>query len=600
MSTLETGPPAKAERHLAAILASDVVGYSHRMEQDEVGTLGRLRDIRHNLIEPKVVEHRGRVFKTMGDGFLAEFVSVLEAVHCAVDIQRLIAARNLDLPEDNRLLLRMGINLGDVFHEGDDVFGDGVNIAARLESIAPPGGIYISRAACDSIRDRLAFAFEDLGEHQVKNITRPIHVFGVRIDDTVEGDANVAPANVPSPRRRADGRKFIGVISALAAAAVGLIVVWAYLSNSLSRHQTSATLQTLPQSAPAPQPVLSPESKGPAQNAVDSELVFWQSISSSNNVGDFEEYLAKYPDGRFAGLARNRVATLRTPPPTTETEETLTDDQRRDAQRALRVLGHYQGEADGGFGAGTQSAIKQFQSFSGDPGTGTLTEAERKTLLDMARRLAVLFDQPATSPQGVAAATIKSVLDRYARAYNFENGKGVKTDPAEAAYWYALAAADGDSKASINLGRLLVRGWGTTQPNPGGAALLWWVAAARGEASAMFNEGVLYERGMGVTADLTRAREWYERAAAFNDLRARDALKNLLAAVPVRAETLDPFEASTPPAPTPHPAPRGPTHQSIDDPYVAKPTPTAPPAAVPGTPSPATRCFTFQGKQFCE
>src|SRR5580658_9688219 len=174
MSDPKIDPTVNAERHLAAILATDVVSYSHRMEQDEVGTLRRLHDLRHNLIEPKVAEHRGRVFKTMGDGFLAEFASALDAVHCAVDIQRLMAARNLDLPEDSRLQLRIGINLGDVFREGDDVFGDGVNIAARLESIAPPGGIYVSRAVCDPIRERFAFDFEDLGDHHVKNITRPI------------------------------------------------------------------------------------------------------------------------------------------------------------------------------------------------------------------------------------------------------------------------------------------------------------------------------------------------------------------------------------------------------------------------------------------
>jgi class 3 adenylate cyclase len=177
----------RAERHLAAIFAADIVGYSRRMEQDEVGTLRRLRDLHHNLIEPKIVEYRGRVFKTMGDGFLAEFVSVVDAVHCAVDIQRMMAARNLDLSEDHRLNLRIGVNLGDVFCEGKDVFGDGVNIAARLESIAPPGGIYISRAACDPIRERLAFDFEDLGERRVKNIARLIHVFNVRIDGLAGG-----------------------------------------------------------------------------------------------------------------------------------------------------------------------------------------------------------------------------------------------------------------------------------------------------------------------------------------------------------------------------------------------------------------------------
>jgi class 3 adenylate cyclase len=188
----------RAERHLAAIFAADIVGYSRRMEQDEVGTLRRLRDLHHNLIEPKFAEYRGRVFKTMGDGFLAEFVSVVDAVHCAVDIQRMMAARNLDLPEDDRLNLRIGVNLGDVFREGKDVFGDGVNIAARLESIAPPGGIYISRAACDPIRERLAFEFEDLGEHHVKNITRRIQVFNVRIESLAGGIFGQTGANSES------------------------------------------------------------------------------------------------------------------------------------------------------------------------------------------------------------------------------------------------------------------------------------------------------------------------------------------------------------------------------------------------------------------
>jgi adenylate cyclase len=604
MPTLEPGPPAKAERHLAAILASDVVGYSRQMERDEVGTLGRLNDLRRNLIEPKVVEHRGRIFKTMGDGFLAEFVSVLEAVHCAVDIQRLMTARNLDLPDDDRLLLRMGINLGDVFREGDDVFGDGVNIAARLEGIAPPGGIFISRAACDPIRDRLAFDFEDLGEHQVKNITRPIHVFGVRMDGTAESDPAVASA--PSSRQGPISRRRLWVVAALGAGLLGLMLIRPHVFNSANRHQPLATV-TLPPRSVQPTPAApSPEAKEPAQSAADSELVFWLSISSSNNVGDLEEYLAKYPDGRFAGLARNRMATLRGPPPTTaaqlptapaptETEENLTDDQRREVQRALRTLGHYQGEADGGFGAGTQTAIKQFQSFSGDPGTGVLTEVERKALFDMAHRLSILFDQPGMSPLGVAAASIKSASDRYTRGYYVENGRGMKADLAEAAYWYALAAADGDTRALVNLGRLLARGWGTNQPNPRDAAVLWWVGAARGEASAMYNEGTLYERGLGVTADLTRAREWYERAAALNDGRARDALKNLAAAVPVRTETPDSFEAAAAPSPPPRPTPRPPPHQSEPEPFTAAPVPVA-----PSPPAPVARCFTFQNRQFCE
>jgi len=201
----------RAERHLAAILAADIVGFSRRMEEDELGTLHRLRDLHHNLIEPKIAEYRGRVFKTTGDGFLAEFVSVVDAVHCAVDIQRMMAARNLDLSEDHRLNLRIGVNLGDVFCEGKDVFGDGVNIAARLESIAPPGGIYISRAACDPIRERLAFDFEDLGERHVKNITRLIHVFNVRIQGLAEGNFGYTGANSESVPMPTSSETTIGV-----------------------------------------------------------------------------------------------------------------------------------------------------------------------------------------------------------------------------------------------------------------------------------------------------------------------------------------------------------------------------------------------------
>jgi hypothetical protein len=276
----------------------------------------------------------------------------------------------------------------------------------------------------------------------------------------------------------------------------------------------------------------------PSASSSDGEIVFWQSIENSKASADFEEYLRKYPNGQFAGLSRNRLAALQVSPstlaaqsptvsPSNKAMAASTDDERRQVQRALKALGHFQGEADGGFGAGTRTAIKEFQLFLNDPETGTLIEAERKTLLDMAERLAVLFDQPAKSPRGVAAASIKGTAERYSRAYNLEIGKGVKSDPADAAYWYTLAAADGDSKALTNLGRLLARGWSDTPPDPTDAALLWWVAAAHGEASAMFNEGVVYERGLGITADLPRARAWYERAAALNDDRARDAIKRL-------------------------------------------------------------------------
>lgn len=167
-------------RRLAAILAADVVGYSKLMGEDEDGTLAALRALRTDLIDPKIGLHKGRLFKTMGDGYLVEFASVVNAVACASDIQRSIAALHADQPSGRALQLRIGVNLGDVIIEGDDVFGDGVNLAARLEAIAPPGGVAISGSVLDHLGHRLDLAFDDLGELQLKNVERPVRVHVLR------------------------------------------------------------------------------------------------------------------------------------------------------------------------------------------------------------------------------------------------------------------------------------------------------------------------------------------------------------------------------------------------------------------------------------
>jgi adenylate cyclase len=181
------------QRRLAAVLAADVVGYSRLMEVDETGTLARLKTVRLELIDPAIVRCKGRIIKTTGDGILVEFQSVTEALRCAVDFQERMARRNRDMAASRALLYRIGINLGDVIVEEDgDIFGDGVNVAARLESIADPGGICVSAAVRDQIADRLAIGFQDLGEQQVKNISRPIRVFKVVLD--VETKAPAASA----------------------------------------------------------------------------------------------------------------------------------------------------------------------------------------------------------------------------------------------------------------------------------------------------------------------------------------------------------------------------------------------------------------------
>jgi adenylate cyclase len=180
-------------RRLTAILAADVAGYSRLMGQDEEGTHERLKAHLRDLIEPKIAEHRGRIVKNTGDGFLAEFASVIDAVRCAVEVQREMAERNAGTPAEKRIEFRVGINLGDVIAERDDIFGDGVNVAARLEALAEPGGICVSRVVRDQVRDKLDFAFEDLGEQSVKNIARPVRVYALR----PEAVANPTAARVP-------------------------------------------------------------------------------------------------------------------------------------------------------------------------------------------------------------------------------------------------------------------------------------------------------------------------------------------------------------------------------------------------------------------
>src|SRR4051812_22991896 len=167
------------QRRLAAILAADVVGYSRLMGADEMGTHTALKSHRRELIDPGIAEHRGRIVKTTGDGMLVEFASVVDAVSCAVNIQRSMVERNAAIAQDKQIVYRIGINIGDIIIDGDDIFGDGVNIAARLETLCEPGGVCISRAANEQIRDKLSIAFADLGEQAVKNILRAVGVFGI-------------------------------------------------------------------------------------------------------------------------------------------------------------------------------------------------------------------------------------------------------------------------------------------------------------------------------------------------------------------------------------------------------------------------------------
>src|SRR5262249_55028192 len=173
-------------RRLAAILAADVAGYSRLMGADEEGAHERLQAHLQELVNPKIAGHRGRGVKNTGDGLLAEFASVVDAVRSAVEVQRGMVERNAALPTEKRIEFRIGINLGDVIAEEHDIFGDGVNVAARLEALAEPGGICVSRVVREQIRDRLPFLFDDLGDQSVKNIARAVRVFALRPETIAE------------------------------------------------------------------------------------------------------------------------------------------------------------------------------------------------------------------------------------------------------------------------------------------------------------------------------------------------------------------------------------------------------------------------------
>ena len=195
---MNSGVPERVERRLAAIVAADVAGYSRLMGEEEEGTHAALTALRREVSDPKIGEHRGRIVKTTGDGLLVEFASVIDAVRCAVEVQRDMALRNDAVPKERRIEFRIGINLGDIIIDEHDIYGDGVNVAARLEALAEPGGIFVSRVVRDQVRDKLDFGFEDLGEQQVKNIARPVRVYRIPLAETARTKAPLPLPDKPS------------------------------------------------------------------------------------------------------------------------------------------------------------------------------------------------------------------------------------------------------------------------------------------------------------------------------------------------------------------------------------------------------------------
>jgi len=239
-------------RRLAAILAADVAGYSRLMGADEEGTHERLKAHRRELVDPKIGEHSGRIVKTTGDGMLVEFASIVDAVRCAAEVQRGMIDREPEVADERQIRFRIGINLVDVIAEGGDIFGDGVNVAARLEALAEPGGICVSRTVRDQIRDKLPYALDDMGEQSVKNIARPVRVYALRPEAVA--DLPARSVQLEAPRRR------LTVLVAMAAAATAALViaVTAWWLWPTTRSLPTATVPGAPAATSIAQPLVAP------------------------------------------------------------------------------------------------------------------------------------------------------------------------------------------------------------------------------------------------------------------------------------------------------------------------------------------------------
>jgi adenylate cyclase len=318
----------RLERKLIAILAADVEGYSRHMERDEAATLATLSAHRV-IVDDLVSSYNGRITGTAGDSVLAEFASVVDAVDCAVKIQDALAAANQALPDEHRLRFRIGINVGDVMVKDGDIFGDGVNIAARLESLAEAGGICISRGVRDHVRKMGRFAFEDLGEQSVKNIDQPIRAFRLRGVDATAAPAPILPATVSreaSDHDSSDGpalRQQAGP----AEEAEFELAFWESIKESGDPAEFAAYLERYPAGAFAAlaesrSQALLEEAAVPAaetaaadQEVSAVELAFWDTVKDSSNPEMYSAYLERYPEGAFAALAKVRLEEVGSPSP---------------------------------------------------------------------------------------------------------------------------------------------------------------------------------------------------------------------------------------------------------------------------------------------
>jgi adenylate cyclase len=312
-------------RKLTAILAADVAGYSRMMRADQSGTVGRLADCR-KIFDEAVALDQGRIANTAGDSVLAEFNSVVDALHCAIKIQGALARENDALPSKVRMQFRIGVHTGDVFVRQGDLLGDGVNVAARLQSLAPPGGIYASDVVREQVRGMLTLRFEDRGNHRLKNMAQSLRVYAVEAAGPVR-------LRRPGRRRPIASVAIVGAALALVLAIGSAAALWwlrppwltPWLPNAAMesaqtptaaialRQRSASTPPLAPAAQTAAKPAAAPAA--PTGSAEATELAVWQSATTQGSQAALEEYLRQYPAGRFAELARTQIQALKSVPP---------------------------------------------------------------------------------------------------------------------------------------------------------------------------------------------------------------------------------------------------------------------------------------------
>jgi len=312
------------ERKLVAILAADVEGYSRLMGIDEEGTLATLSAFR-TIIDSLIAKHGGRICGTAGDSVLAAFASVFGAVQCAVATQQHLAHANHGLAEERRMWFRIGVNVGDVMVKDGDIFGDGVNIATRIEGLAEPGGVCISRGVHDHVTRKLTYQYEDLGEKSVKNIAQPIRVFRLVFDaakpEMLETSEMIA-ASLNSESAEVDAPLLAELPpeSITADLLAVELMFWNTIKDSLRAADYEAYLTQYPEGSFVAlahtrlDELASAEHTRPTPQDREVELLFWESVRNSDNRSSVQAYLDKYPDGDFRSLAEIRLIELSAPP----------------------------------------------------------------------------------------------------------------------------------------------------------------------------------------------------------------------------------------------------------------------------------------------